>query len=505
MRIAVIGSGVSGIAAAVVLQREGHEVRVFEREPTLGGVWAKAYPEVRLQNVWTQYRLSELDWPTRPDDNPTAPQILAYFEAAIAHYQVDVRFDAEVVGLDELPAGWRVSVRGPEGLRAEEFDYVIVAVGQYTQPKAAVTIADRERFAGVISTERDIDDLSALGGQRLVVVGYGKSAVDLAALAAARGARVELVLRKARWLIPEKLAGLMHFKYALFNRINSVMIPAWAHPTAAARFLHARLAFVVRGFWAALSAIVRAQYRAAALGHGPEARARIRVLLPEHSLVSDMRSAAALEPRGFYAAVARGEINPRLGTARRFTEDALVLDDGTELACDQVILCLGSGSPVFPFMPLRYRELLESEPDGAQLYRHLIHPRIPRLAFAGYNHGFMHLPAVEVGMLWLSAVLRGELELPSVEAMEASIERVRAWKREHVNFEPSRSCAINTRFHQYLDILLLELGISPYRKRNLLAEIFDCYEAGDYAGLGEDYRRARAAHPEPRKVLDLDT
>ena len=502
MRIAVIGAGVSGIAAAIVLQREGHEVAVFEREAGLGGVWAKAYPEVRLQNICTQYRLSEFDWPTPPDLHPTGPQILAYFGAAIAHYGLDVRFDAEVVGLDELPGGWRLRFSEAE---AQDFDYVVLAVGQYTQPKAAVTIADRERFAGAITTERDIHDLSALGGKQLVIVGYGKSAVDLAALAAARGARVELVLRTPRWLIPQMLGGVLHPTYVLFNRINSVMIPCWAQPTAAERFLHTRLAFVVRGFWTLVSSVASLQFRATALGHGPEARARVRALIPDHSLVSDMRSAAALEPKGFFAAVARGEIRPRIGTARRFTEAGLVLDDGTELCADQVILCLGSGSPVFPYMPARYRELLEAEPDGVQLYRHLIHPRIPRLAFAGYNHGFMHMTAVEVGTLWLSAVMRGELELPSVEDMEGCIERVRAWKREHINFEPSRSCSTSTRFHQYLDILLTELGLSPYRKRNLVTEIFDRCEAPDYAGLGEEYRRAREAHPGPRRVLDLDT
>jgi hypothetical protein len=107
--------------------------------------------------------------------------------------------------------------------------------------------------------------------------------------------------------------------------------------------------------------------------------------------------------------------------------------------------------------------------------------------------------------MWINAVLRGELELPSVAQIEASVERVREWKREHINHEPSRSCAINTRYHQYLDIMLTELGISPYRKSNLLAELFSRYEAADYAGLHEQYHAAQAGRAEPRRVLDLDT
>ena len=124
-------------------------------------------------------------------------------------------------------------------------------------------------------------------------------------------------------------------------------------------------------------------------------------------------------------------------------------------------------------MPEKYRTLLESEPDGVQLYRHLLHPDIPKMAFAGYNHGFMHVPAVEIGMLWLSAVLTGDLILPSAEEMRQTIKKVRQWKRDHVNFEPSRSCAVNTRFQQYLDVLLQDLELSPFRKMpNIFSELF---------------------------------
>ena len=152
------------------------------------------------------------------------------------------------------------------------------------------------------------------------------------------------------------------------------------------------------------------------------------------------------------------------------------------------------------------RTLLEQEHDGIQLYRHLIHPRIPNMAFAGFNHGFMHVPAVEVGMLWLSAMLAGELELPDEEAMEASIATVLQWKRDHIHFEPSRSCAVNTRFQQYLDVLLKDLGLSPYRKMpNLLAELFSQYGPDDYAGIYEEYRARREKGAGPTRVLALDT
>jgi hypothetical protein len=90
--------------------------------------------------------------------------------------------------------------------------------------------------------------------------------------------------------------------------------------------------------------------------------------------------------------------------------------------------------------------------------------------------------------------------------MERSIGYVREWKREHIRFENARSCAVSTRFQQYIDILLKELQISPYRKLpNPFAELFSRYEASDYRGIFEEYERAKAKRTVPLKTLPLDT
>ena len=167
---------------------------------------------------------------------------------------------------------------------------------------------------------------------------------------------------------------------------------------------------------------------------------------------------------------------------------------------------MGYLTPKFRFLPDPYRAWLEGEEDGPQLYRHLIHPRIPRLAFAGVDHGYMHVPPVEIGTQWLCAYMRGELELPSTAEMERSIELVRAWKRANIKFEHARLCAVSTRFQQYIDILLKELDVSPYRKLpNPLAEIFSGYEASDYKGIYEEYEQAKSKRTAPLKTLPLDT
>ncbi len=503
MRIAVIGGGISGIAAARVLLHFGHEVVVFERGERAGGIWNLCYPGVRLQNISEHYRLSDFPWPSPPDLHPTREQILAYLDAAVARFGVDLRPRHEVLTMRELPAGWELEVRGPDSVGRERFDFVVAAIGQYSGEPHRLALMDQERFAGRVITDREVHDLGQLDAARVVVVGFGKSAVDMAAFAAERGAQVDHVFRAPRWLIPRVLFGV-HASNLVFCRASTVMLPSWVHPGAGERLLHERLAPLVRGFWSAIGAVMRLPIQR--LGRrDPAARRRLAQLRPTSSLPFEMRSAAALAPDNYFPLVAAGRIEPHRGEPVGFTRSALRLADGREIECDLVVLSTGFSSPRFPFMPPLYRELLEREPDGVQLYRHLLHPRIPRVAFAGYNHGFLHVPGVEVATLWLCALLRGDLELPAVEAMERAVEEIRAWKREHILFEPSRSCATNTRFHQYLDVMLMDLGLRPYRKSNPIAELIAPYTAADYAGLLEEYTRAREADGRVRRPLPLAT
>lgn len=503
-RVAVIGAGISGIAAANILKKNGFQAVVFEKSDRLGGVWANAYPGVHLQNIYTQYHLSDFPWSFQPDLHPTGEQIQRYLAEAVVCLQLDIRLRHEVLELEEQKNGWLVHYRNELGLQEEPFSYVILAVGQYTDGKNNPQFPGQDQFKGQVVTEREITSLELFDGKQVAVVGFGKSALDMAALAAERGAQVKHLFRTPSWLIPEWILGA-HFTYALFTRFGSIMMTSWAQPNGLEQFLHQRLGFVVNGFWELVTAIVRYQLKRTGRGKDQAAKDRLNTLIPTHKLLRDMRSSGALGPENYYPLVAEGKIIPYHSEVAGFYPDGIQLQNGKAVACDLVVLSLGYLKPVFPYLPAKYRALLEGEQDGVQLYRHLIHPRVPRLAFAGYNHGFMHVPMVEVGTQWLCAMLRGELELPSTLQMERSISHIRDWKRENIRFENARSCAVSTRFQQYLDILLTELEVSPYRKSNPLAELFARYEASDYQGVFEEYERKKGKRRGVLRPLPLHT
>jgi cation diffusion facilitator CzcD-associated flavoprotein CzcO len=134
-RIAVIGAGISGIAAANILRKNGFVPIVFEKHEKIGGVWATAYPEVHLQNIYTQYHLSDFDWSFKPDLHPTGEQIMRYLTEAVQHLKLDIRLKHELLEMKEAGDGWIISYKNEAGIHHESFEYVILAVGQYTEGK----------------------------------------------------------------------------------------------------------------------------------------------------------------------------------------------------------------------------------------------------------------------------------------------------------------------------------------------------------------------------------
>ena len=181
-RIAVIGAGISGIAAANTLKKNGFAPIVFEKSEKLGGVWSTAYPELHLQNIYTQYHLSDFPWPFKPELHPTGEQVMRYLTEAVEHLKLDIRLEHEVLEMKEEGNGWTLRYRNKEGIHKESFEYAVLAAGQYTDGKNNLQFADQEQFRGKIITEREVTSLDIFNGKNVVVVGYGKSALDMATL-----------------------------------------------------------------------------------------------------------------------------------------------------------------------------------------------------------------------------------------------------------------------------------------------------------------------------------
>lgn len=499
MKIAVIGAGVCGVAAAKTLRQLGHEVAIYERQAQPGGVWALAYAGVALQNHRELYAFSDFPWPFEASAFPSAAEVRRYLEAAIAHYRLDIRYGHELTDLAPTDNGWRLGLNTPTRPIAVDADAVVIAAGHYTHEKATLSLEGRERFGGEVLTEHEVTGPEMLAGKRVAIIGLGKSAIDMASFAVGHAREIHHIFRTARWMLPRKMMGQYSSRLAT-ERMSGFFARSWVYPHKLQQQTQQHNPRSAEFNSRIVDAMVRRAHGLSGGRRSAAAKARLALLDPDYPMARQLRG--TLAPDGYFPAIISGEIEPHRSGLKGLSETGVILADGSEIAVDIVIVAIGYKRPALAFLPEPVRSEFAADDDGTQLYRHVIHPGLPHLMFAGFNHNPLHLVSSEIAALWFDAVERGDLALPAPAEQDASRLRVRDWKRANTEFEPTRAYWVSSHLHNYLDVLLGELGLKAKRKSNPFSEWLSAYTAADYAALIDEYKKQRGTK---RTALPLDT
>jgi 4-hydroxyacetophenone monooxygenase len=205
-RVAIIGAGMSGIAAALRLWQAGVPFVVLEKDGEVGGTWYEnTYPGCRVDvpNHFFSYSFAQRDdW---PQHFSTQPVLLDYFRACAERFGLrdEIRFDTEVTSAewDDETGSWTLCLRTPEGEETLEAQAIISAVGQLNRPSFP-DIPGRETFEGVsfhsARWRHDVD----LTGKRVAVIGTGASAVQFIPEIAPDVGRLLVFQRTPPWMVP---------------------------------------------------------------------------------------------------------------------------------------------------------------------------------------------------------------------------------------------------------------------------------------------------------------
>ena len=239
--VAIIGGGVSGLAAAKAFDERGHRVFGFERSHDFGGVWelSRSYPGVQTQSPKDLYRYTDLAMPEDYPEWPKGPQVHAYLHAYADKHKLARLFqlNTDVRSMDRRQdgqPGWTLTLEAGDHARTQNFDFVAVCTGQFSD-RNIITHPGQEAFeAGgrkVIHSSEYTDPETARG-KNVVVLGGSKSATDIAVNAAANGAHsVTLVYREPVWRVPYFVGGI-NFKRLLYMRAQEQQFNAWGRSPA---------------------------------------------------------------------------------------------------------------------------------------------------------------------------------------------------------------------------------------------------------------------------------
>ncbi|MEU4728195.1 NAD(P)/FAD-dependent oxidoreductase [Streptomyces sp. NPDC023588] len=203
VRVAVIGSGFSGLGAAVRLRREGiTDFVVLERGDAVGGTWRdNSYPGCACDVPSHLYSFSFAPHPDWPRTFSGQPAIRAYLEHVADTFGLrpHIRLASEVRMMrwdaDELH--WEIETARGE-LTA---DVVVSATGPLSEPKTP-EIPGLAQFPGKVFHSARWDHDYDLTGKRVAVVGTGASAIQIVPAIAPDVQRLTLFQRTPPWVMP---------------------------------------------------------------------------------------------------------------------------------------------------------------------------------------------------------------------------------------------------------------------------------------------------------------
>jgi dimethylaniline monooxygenase (N-oxide forming) len=433
--VCVIGAGSSGIAMVKALHDRGIPFDCFEKSDRVGGNWvfknrngmSSAYRSLHV--ISSRRRMQYADFPM-PEHYPEFPHhslVAAYLDAYVDHFDLrrTITFETTVERADRLPDHtWRIRLSTGE---ERCYDALAVANGHHWNPMWPDPPYPGPFDGHVMHSHEYIDpqDPHDLRGKRVVVVGAGNSALDIACELSNEGvaARVFLAVRRGVYIVPHYIRGK--------PLDQGLKLPIWL-PASWRMSMATRILRRVTG--------------------DP---GDFGLPAPDHLLGQSHPSVSSdILPK-----LGHGDIVPKPNIAR-LMGDRVAFEDGSVEPVDAIVY--GTGYRItFPFFD---ESFLSAPNNDLPLFRRVFRPDMENLFFIALLQPLgAFLPIAEAQAKWVAEYLAGEYALPSNAEMMRQMSRER--RTMFRRYVPSRRHTMQVDFEDYLHALQRERRAGRKRAR----------------------------------------
>jgi cation diffusion facilitator CzcD-associated flavoprotein CzcO len=303
--VVVIGASAAGLATSACLKRAGVEHVLLEAATEVGVAWRHHYDRLHLHTHTGGSALPYLPFPRKTPRYASRDQVVAYLEGYVSALGLAPRLGEPVTSLEAEGPRWVVHTTKA---RYHARD-VVVATGLSRVPYVP-TWPGREAFAGTFLHSSGYRNGEPWRGGRVLVIGFGNSAGEIALDLYEHGAAPTLSVRGAVNVIPREILGL------------PVLVAA-----APLRALSPRAADAIGGALARVGVGDIEAVGLRRLPYGPMVQLRDHHQTP-------------LIDIGTIAALRSGQIALR-GGVERFTREGVRFEGGAEESYDAVVAATG--------------------------------------------------------------------------------------------------------------------------------------------------------------------
>jgi cation diffusion facilitator CzcD-associated flavoprotein CzcO len=177
---------------------------VVERGPRLGHTWENLYDGLVLHTGKHLSSLPGMRFPASTPLFPTRHDFLEYLEDYAARFQLPVRTNADVARVTRVGDVWEVALVSGDRLATRA---IVVATGIVANPNVP-DLPGGSRFGGRILHSVEYRRPDAYKGRRVLIVGAGNSAAEIATELAHAGVQVTVSVRSGARVVPLRLLGV---------------------------------------------------------------------------------------------------------------------------------------------------------------------------------------------------------------------------------------------------------------------------------------------------------
>lgn len=201
----VVGAGPVGLAIAKAFKDAGIAYDHVEADDGVGGNWRHGvYESAHIISSRRTTEYADFPMPAGYPDFPSRAQLLDYFERFAATFGLTERLEPGTRVVHVRPVEddrWEVTLQSGECRR---YKGIAICNGHHWDRRLP---AYPGTFTGELIHSKDYRRAEQLAGRRVLVIGGGNSACDIASEAARVAAVATISLRRGYWFLPKTLLG----------------------------------------------------------------------------------------------------------------------------------------------------------------------------------------------------------------------------------------------------------------------------------------------------------
>lgn len=221
--IVIIGSGFSGLCAAIQLKRRGiHDFVILEKAADIGGTWRdNTYPgaacDIRAMFYSFSFFINK-DWSR---EYPQQPEIHAYLRSCAKAFKlyphIQLNTEVEEMRYSGEMKSWLIQCKNGEQYEAR---FVLSGTGQLHIPSIP-KFKGAKSFAGKSFHTAQWDHTLSLYKKKVAIIGNGASAIQVVPAIIDKVSKLTVIQRSANWIIPRwdraySLLEKMAFRFVPF-------------------------------------------------------------------------------------------------------------------------------------------------------------------------------------------------------------------------------------------------------------------------------------------------